>query len=156
MLFDPEEDFQSFTPSGSDFPPKPIVTFLSSISSPKIPSEAASPEKKPASPLQSTNNPTTTTYGAASSPSTGLQFPISLPEKDQSKAPEELPHLVHFYRTVDRFFHALVTSNFNLIILFLDVNIAVNITLITHAEPNDPGLINIYNTVSNQESANGQ
>ena len=48
------------------------------------------PDKTPAPPLQSTNNPTTTTPDIASPPSTGLQLSISLPGNDQSKATEEL------------------------------------------------------------------
>ena len=40
--------------------------------------------------------------------------------------------------------------------LLLDVNIAVIITQITHAEQNDPALFHIYNTVSNQNSVNGK
>ena len=43
-------------------------------------------------------------------------------------------HFTHFYLTFDPFYPGLITSNFNLIILFLDANIAVNIVQITHAE----------------------
>ena len=61
-----------------------------------------------------------------------------------------------FCLTFDPFYQGLITSKFNLIVLFLDVNIAASTTLITPAEPNDPGLINTYNTVSNQSSVNGK
>ena len=65
-------------------------------------------------------------------------------------------HLVHFYRTCDPFFHAPITSNFSLFTLFLDVNIAVSTTTITHGEQNDHASINFYNTVSNQNSPPGK
>ena len=72
--------------------PLTIVTFLSPVSSPsKIPSNPASPDETPASPLQTTINRTTTVPDAASSPSTGLHFPVSLPKTYQSKTIEELP-----------------------------------------------------------------
>ena len=61
-----------------------------------------------------------------------------------------------FYLTFDPFYPNPTTSNFNLIILLLDVNSAVNITLTMHAESNDPGLINNYNFVSDQSSAKGK
>ena len=86
-----EEEIQFFTPSSSDFPFNPVVTFISPISSPpKTPFNPASPEKTPASPLQSTCNPTTTIPGAPPPLSTGLQFPTSLPENDQFKSTDEL------------------------------------------------------------------
>ena len=75
-----------------DRPTNSVVTFLSPISSPsKKPFNPASPDETPASPLQSTNNPTTTVPDVASSSSTGLQFSISLPKADQSKTTEKLP-----------------------------------------------------------------
>ena len=89
VLSDPEEDIQPLTPSVSDLLSNPIVTFLSSPS--KIPSNPSLPDETPASPLQLTNNPTTTIPDLASSPATGLQFSISIPENDQSKTTEELP-----------------------------------------------------------------
>ena len=79
-------------PSSFDLPTKSVVTFLSLFSSPsKIPSNPASPDETPATPLRSTNNPTKVISKPASSPSTGLQFPISLPKTDQSKTTDELP-----------------------------------------------------------------
>ena len=69
-----------------------VVTFLSPISSPsEIPYNPASLDKTPASPLQTTNNPTTTVSDVASSSSTGLQLSILLPKTDQSKTTEKLP-----------------------------------------------------------------
>ena len=62
-------------------------------------------------------------------------------------------HLIHTYRTFDPFFHAPITSNFSLIFLLLDVKMAVNTIPITHGEQNDAVSINIYNTVSNQNSS---
>ena len=92
VLSEPEEDFRPLTPSGSDLPINSVVIFLSPISSPsKLPSNPASPDETPASPLRSTNNPTNVIPTPASSPSTGLQFPISIPESDQSKITEALP-----------------------------------------------------------------
>ena len=75
-----------------DLPTTSVVTFLSPISPPaKIPSNPASPDETPASPLQITNNPTTTVREVAPSSSTELQFSISLPRTDQSKTTEKLP-----------------------------------------------------------------
>ena len=65
-------------------------------------------------------------------------------------------HFTRFYPTFDPFYPGLITSNFNLIILLLDANIAVNIVQITHAEQNDPASIRIYNTVSNTNSPHGK
>ena len=45
----------------------------------------------PVSPLQTTDISTTTVPEVTSSPSTGLQFSISLPKTDQSKTTEKLP-----------------------------------------------------------------
>ena len=61
-----------------------------------------------------------------------------------------------FYPTFDPFYPGLDTSNFNMIILLLEANIAVNIIQITHAEQNDPVSIIIYNTVSNTNSPHGK
>ena len=69
---------------------------------------------------------------------------------------KQILRLAHFCLTFDPSFLAPITSNSSLINPLLDVNVAVNIILITHAEPNDPGLINTYNTVSNESSANGK
>ena len=57
----------------------------------KIPSNPASLDETPASPLQTTNNSTTTVPEVTSSPSTGLQFSISLPKTDQFKTTKKLP-----------------------------------------------------------------
>ena len=65
-------------------------------------------------------------------------------------------HFTRFYPTFDPFYPGLITSNFNLIILLLDANIAVNIIQITHAEQNGPASIRIYNTVSNTNSPHGK
>ena len=65
-------------------------------------------------------------------------------------------HLIPFYLTFDPFSRGLITSNFNPIILLLDVNIAVNFPQIMHAEQRDPVVTNIYNIVSNQNSVNGK
>ena len=90
VLFDPEKDSQSFTPSRSDLSSNPVVTFFSPISSPsKVPSNPASPDETPASLSQSTNNPTTTISDAAFFPSTALQFSFSISENDQSQTAEE-------------------------------------------------------------------
>ena len=70
------------------------------------------------------------------------------------KLQEHFLHLGHYCLTFDLFFLAPITSNSSLIISFLDVSVALNFILITHAEPDDPGLISTYNTVSNQSSAN--
>ena len=43
-------------------------------------------------------------------------------------------HFTRFYLTFDPFYPGQITLNFNLIILLLDANIAVNIIQITHAE----------------------
>ena len=56
-----------------------------------MPSNPASPDETPASPLRSTNIPTNVIPEAASSPSTGSEFSISLPENDQPIPTEELP-----------------------------------------------------------------
>ena len=72
------------------------------------------------------------------------------------ETPKHFFLLILFYLTFDPCYQGLITSNFNPITLFWDANIAVNIIQITHAELNDPGLINNYNTVSNQSSANGK
>ena len=56
-----------------------------------MPSNPASPDETPASPLQPTNNPTTTVSDVASPPSTGLQFSISLRENNQPKPTVGLP-----------------------------------------------------------------
>ena len=90
-----------------------------------------------------------------------LQSPTSLllPELDYSsqfrclklinlKLQKNFLNLTCFYPTFDPFYPGLITSNFNLIILLLDANIAVIIIQITHAEQNDPASIRIYNTVS--------
>ena len=74
-----------------DLPNNSVVTFLSPITfASKITSNLASPDETPASFSQSTNNPTNVIPNAASSPSNGLQFSISLAENDQSKIIEEL------------------------------------------------------------------
>ena len=92
VLSDPDEDSQPLTPPGLDLPITSVVTFLSPISPPaKIPSNPASHDETPASPLQPTNNPTPTVSDVASSSSTGLQFSISLPKPGQPKTPEKLP-----------------------------------------------------------------
>ena len=65
-------------------------------------------------------------------------------------------HFTRFYPTFNPFYPSLITSNFKLIILLLDANIAVNIIQITHAELNDPASIRIYNTVSNTNSPHGK
>ena len=93
VLSDPEEDFRPPTPSGLDCPTNSVVTFLSPISSPsKIPSNPALPDETPASHLQTTNSSTTTVPEVTSSPSTGLQFSISLlPKTDRPKTTEKLP-----------------------------------------------------------------
>ena len=57
----------------------------------QIPSNPASPDETPASPLQTTNNSKTTVPEVTSSSSTGLQFSISLPKTDQPKTTEKLP-----------------------------------------------------------------
>ena len=85
----------------SPLPTNSVVTFLPPISSPsKTPSNPASPDKTPASPFPSTNNTTNTNPDVPSSPSTGLQFSISLPENNQSKATEELPPFSSFLSNV--------------------------------------------------------
>ena len=139
--------------SGLDLSKNLVLTYLSPISSPlKITSNPASPDETPTSLLHSTNNPTTTIPGVASSLSTGLQFSILLPENNQSKPTGELSHLVHFYLTFDPFFHVQITSNSRPTTLFWDVNIVVNTKIIAHAEQNDLDSINLYFTVSNQSS----
>ena len=65
-------------------------------------------------------------------------------------------HFTRFYRTFDPFYPGLITLNFNLVILLLDANIAMNIIQITHAEQNDPASIRVYNTVSNTNSPHGK
>ena len=101
VLSDPEEDFQPLTTSGFEFPTTFVVTFLSPICSPsKIPSNPASPDETPISLSQPTNIPTTVLSDAASSPSTGLQFSISLPGNDQSKPADEFPSFSSFFSDV--------------------------------------------------------
>ena len=132
-----------------DRPTTPVVTFLSPITSPsKLPSNTASPDETPASPLQTTNNPTTTAPDVASPSSTGLQFSISLPKTDQSKTTEKLPPFHSLLSDV-----RLLLSRPNHLKLqpyhsAFGRNIAVNIIQTTHAEQNDPASIRIYNTVS--------
>ena len=144
-------------PSGLDPPINSVVTFLSVISSPpKIHSNPASPEETPAPALPSTSQPPTITPYVAPSASIRSQFSTSSPEASQSEKPKNFLHSILFILPFDPFYHGLITSNFNLITLLLDVNIAVKITQITHAEQNDPALFNIYNTVSNQISVYGK
>ena len=52
-------------------------------------------------------------------------------------------HLIHSCWTLDPFFHAPITPNFNLITLFLDVNIAMNTKLITHGAQSDHASISL-------------
>ena len=54
----------------------------------------------PASPLQPTNNPTTTVSDVSSTPSTGLQFSISLRENNQPKPADGLPPFSSFLSDV--------------------------------------------------------
>ena len=82
------------------------------------------------------------------------QFPTL--ETINLKLQKNFLHLVNFCRTLDPFFHVPTNTNFNLIVLFLDVNIVVNTMPITHGEQNDPASVNIYNTVSNQNSPHGK
>ena len=156
VLSDPDEDFQPLTPYGLDLPSNSVVTFLSPTSSPsKTLSNPSSTDETPISPLQTTNNPTFTVPDAALSPSTRLKFPISLHKTDPSKNTEELPPFSSLLSDVRPLLHAPITSNFSLISLVLDVNITVNTIIVTHGEQNDPASINIYITVSNQNSPHG-
>ena len=145
---------QSLRPSGFDFPTNSVVNFLSPISSPsKIPSNPASPDQKSASPLHSTSNPTTTVPDVSFllyQLDCSAQFPSLKTIK--LKVPKNFLLLTRFYPMFDPFFHVPITSNFSLIALILDVNIAVKTVLIPHGEQNDPASINIYNTVSHQSS----
>ena len=134
VLSDPEEDLQTVTLIGLDLPTNSVVTFLYLISPfSKIPSNPASHDKTPASPLRSTNKTTKVISNPVFHPSAGLQLSISLPENDHSKPTDELPPFSSFLSDVRPFCQSLITSNFNLIILLLDVNIAVQITQITQA-----------------------
>ena len=132
-----------------DLPTNLVVTFLSPISPPsKLPSNPASPDETPTSPLQSTSNPTTREPDLTSSLSTGLQFSNFLLENDQSENTQELPPFNFFLSDVrpllERPNHL---TNFN------DV---MNSTLIAHEEQNDPASIKICNIVSNQSFLHGK
>ena len=58
-----------------------------------MPSNPESLDETPASPFQTTNNPTATVPDVDSSSSTGLQFSVSLPKTHQSKTTQKLPPL---------------------------------------------------------------
>ena len=157
VLSDPEDDFEPPTPSGLDLPTTSVVTFLSLISSPsKIPSNPASHDKTPASPLQFTKNPTTTVPDVASSSSTGLHFSILLPKTDQSKITEKLPP-----------FQSLLSDAGPLLSMSNHLKLQPDQSALggqhrrdyytkTHAEQNDPASIRIYNKVSNEISPHGR
>ena len=85
VFSDPEEDFRPLTPSGLDLPTNSVVTFLSSISSPKIPSNPASLDEPPSLTLLPTSQPPTINPDVAPSTSIGSQFSISSPEASQSE-----------------------------------------------------------------------
>ena len=141
---------------GSDLPTNSGVTFLSPISSPsKIPSNPASLDEPPSLTLLSNSQPPTIHPEVAPSASTGSQFSISLLEANQPEITQEFPPFSSFL-TFDRSYQGLITLNFSPINLLKDVNIAVNITRITHAEPNDASLFNTFNTVLSQSSVNGK
>ena len=142
-------------PSRLDLPINSVVTFLSLI-----------PRKYPLIQLRLARH-LPHFYNLLTIPQMYFQIPILLPQLDYNsqflflrtislKLQKHFLHLAHFCLTFDPFLLAPLTSNSSLIIPFLDVNDAVNIILTTHAEPNEPGLINNYNTVSNQSSANGK
>ena len=106
-------------------------------------------------------------YNLLTIPQLQSQTLLLLPQLDYSsqfhylnminlKLQKNFLYLVHFYRTFDSFFHAPITLKLSLITVFLDVNIAVSIILIIHGEQNDLASINIYNTVSNQNSPHGK
>ena len=60
--------------------------------------------------------------------------------------------LITSYLTFDPFSRTPSVSNFSQISLFLDANIAVNISQITHAEQNDPAWIGINNSLKHEFS----
>ena len=79
------------TPSGLDLPTNSVVTFLSPISPPEIPSNPVSPDEPPALSLLPANQPPTINPDVAPSTSVGSQFSISSPEASQTENPQELP-----------------------------------------------------------------
>ena len=124
-----------------------------------MPFNQASPDETPASPLRSTNNPINVNPDAAFSPSTGLLFPISLPENDQSKTTEELPPFPPFTSLLSDVQPLL--SRPNRLKFQLDHSVLkrqhrreyyTNHT----REQNDSSLINTYNTVSSHNSPPGK
>ena len=157
VLTDPEEDFRPLTPSGLDLPTNSVVTFLShNPSPPKILSNPTSSDEPPALSSPTIRQPPNMTPDVAPSASVGPKFSPSSLKQVSLKKLTNFPHLTTFFLTFDHFYHGLISSNSNLITLLLDVNIAVNITQIMHAEQNDPAVTNIYNIVSNQNSVNGK
>ena len=82
------------------------LSSLSYLLSPLLrrkPPNPGSPDETTISLSRSTNNPKTVLPDAASSPSTGLQFSISLPENDQSKPTDELLPFISFLSDVRPF-----------------------------------------------------
>ena len=159
LFSDPEEDFQPLTPSGLDLPSNSVVTFSCPISS---------PSKIPSNPALRLTRRLLHLYKLLTI--LQLQSQTSLlppPQLDYSshfrclktinlKLETNFLHLTRFYLTFDPFYQGLTTSNFSLIILLLDINVAVNNIQITHAEQKDPASVDIYNTASNQDSVNGK
>ena len=134
-----------------DHPTTSVVTFLSPISPPaKIPYNPASPDETPASPLQPTNNPTTTVSDVASPPPPPPQLDYSSQFRSVKTINLNLQtdflRLVPSYLTFDPYSRAPIVSNFSQTSLLLDANIAVNTIQITHAEHNDPASVSNTNS----------
>ena len=98
----------------------------------KIPSNPAFPDETPASPLQSTSNPTTLIPDVAPSLTNGLQLATSLLENNHPVTAQELPPFNSILIDVRPFFHPPLTSKFSPITLLLDVKISVSTTLTAH------------------------
>ena len=131
------------------------LSYLLSLLPSKIPSNPASPDYTPASPLQTTNNPTTVP-DVASPASTGLQFSISLRENNQPKPTDGLPPFSSFLSDVRP-----LPSRPNRLKLQPDQSVLgrqhrreyyTNHT----PEQNDPVSVRKYNTVSNKNSPDGK
>ena len=93
-------------------------------------------------PLPPTSNPTTRNPDAASSQSTGLQFSISLPEKDQPETTEEAPPFSSFLSDVRPLLSRPITSNFSPFNILLDTNMLYREYYTNHTRRTEPPRFN--------------
>ena len=160
VLSDPEDDFRPLAPSGLDLPTNSVVTFLSPISSPpNFPSNPASPDEPPALSLLPTSQLPTMNPDVALSTSIDSQLSISSAETSQSENTQELLPFSSFLSDVrpllSRPNHLKLQPDQSVLGRQHRREYSTN-HAITHAERNDPAFINIYNTVSCQNSVNGK